>query len=528
MNTAPSSTQPNSSDQRSSILLALVTVAAAGFTMSCGGGNTTQKFSGNTNVTLIASVAANDQLTFFGMQIQSLTLTNQDGGTVNLLPGQPSEEFVHLNGGIEPLAAITVPQGIYTSATATVGTAEFTCVVLTPGGGLDISTFAYGQTPVANVSVNLASPLSITGSSMALSLNLQASQSASYSSCYVANGIATFAITPTFTLSPATLSAQATNASNGKAMGIDGQVSSINAGANSFVLTFPIEEATRTVNVVAGAGTVFQGINSFAGLTVGTLVTMDGVVQTDGSLSATRIAVEDPGATSVETGPVLFVSNAIPEFEMTVQQEQGILLAGGGAPFSDGNATFQISGQFTNLNSLPFTPMFNAADMVAGQDVYISTTATTTSPAPVYTPASTVTLMPQTIDGTISGTSTVGSFSVYTVSLASYDLISALAVQAGQTTLLNNPSEVEVYVDGSTQMLSSQAPAAGGTFRFYGLVFNDHGTLRMDCAQVNDGVSVTPAAMAAMKGAVTGRVKVISASTAGPSRQTSFRITPAK
>jgi hypothetical protein len=26
-------------------------------------------------------------------------------------------------------------------------------------------------------------------------------------------------------------------------------------------------------------------------------------------------------------------------------------------------------------------------------------------------------------------------------------------------------------------------------FRFYGLVFNDNGALRMDCAQVNDGVA---------------------------------------
>ncbi len=29
----------------------------------------------------------------------------------------------------------------------------------------------------------------------------------------------------------------------------------------------------------------------------------------------------------------------------------------------------------------------------------------------------------------------------------------------------------------------------GGVARFYGLVFNDNGTLRMDCAQIDDGVA---------------------------------------
>lgn len=37
-------------------------------------------------------------------------------------------------------------------------------------------------------------------------------------------------------------------------------------------------------------------------------------------------------------------------------------------------------------------------------------------------------------------------------------------------------------------MLNSNPFAAGSVVRFYGLVFNDSGTLRMDCAQVNDGV----------------------------------------
>ena len=45
------------------------------------------------------------------------------------------------------------------------------------------------------------------------------------------------------------------------------------------------------------------------------------------------------------------------------------------------------------------------------------------------------------------------------------------------------------YADTNTAMLTSSAPAPGDTLRFYGLVFNDHGTLRMDCARISPGVT---------------------------------------
>jgi hypothetical protein len=45
-----------------------------------------------------------------------------------------------------------------------------------------------------------------------------------------------------------------------------------------------------------------------------------------------------------------------------------------------------------------------------------------------------------------------------------------------------------VYADSSTQSLNTMPIVVGSVLRFYGLVFNDSGTLRMDCAQINDGV----------------------------------------
>jgi hypothetical protein len=108
-------------------------------------------------------------------------------------------------------------------------------------------------------------------------------------------------------------------------------------------------------------------------------------------------------------------------------------------------------------------------------------------------------LAPQTINGTVAASQQVGNFTDYTVTLAAYDLFPALAVQQGQTTLLSNPTQVEVYVDNNTQKLNNQALATGNTLRFYGLVFNDNGTLRMDCAQVQDGVPVSAQSTSAVR-----------------------------
>ncbi len=89
----------------------------------------------------------------------------------------------------------------------------------------------------------------------------------------------------------------------------------------------------------------------------------------------------------------------------------------------------------------------------------------------------------------VTNVGTQGSFATYTVALPAYDLFPELAVQAGQTTLLTNPTNVVVYVDANTQLLNTSPLAVGSLLRFNGLVFNDGGTLRMDCGQINDGAT---------------------------------------
>jgi len=487
-------------------------IAAALLTTGCGSGGSTStpQFSGNTPVTVVLSSTANDQVSALELQFQSLTLTNKSGETATLLSVPTSgptvgAEFMHINSTVEPLVTATIPQDIYTSATVSLTGGQFSCISSgLVDGEQTLSMAFYGSgTPASAVTVTLPSPITVTGSSMALSLDLLVSQSAIIGSCLNVDGFTGYSLTPTFNLTPLSLSSSPTNAGNGEVTGLEGMIVSINAGGNGFTLSVPEGNfVTTTLSVTSNSATAFQqGVTSFSALSAGMFVNMDGGLQPDGSLLATRIAVEDPSAINVMTGPLIQVAAEVPDLSVFGRQQQGPLLGpltgatgaywSGGAYFDFTGTVFQVSGQLTNLQSLPFAASFAASNMVAGQNVDVSTASNLTLEGPNYTPANTITLIPQAIDAAVTSSSASGNFTDYTVTLAPYDLFPTLAVQPGQTTLLNNPSQVEVYVDSNTQLLNSQPLAVGGTWRFYGLVFNDNGTLRMDCAQVNDGVDFT-------------------------------------
>jgi hypothetical protein len=241
------------------------------------------------------------------------------------------------------------------------------------------------------------------------------------------------------------------------------------------------------------SSTVLQGISGAAQLTTQVPVDMDAAIQQDGSLMATRVSVISTETTTltVATGPLITVSSEGPVAYVTAGAQHGYLptLIGGFGYVNFGNSQFHASDQFENLASLPFTATFNSATLGPGQNVTVTTQATANMPDPLYFPLTAIMLRPQTINGTVSAISNEGGFTEYTVTLAPYDLFPQFAVQPGQTTLLTNPNTVVVYADSSTQMLNQNSPVVGGIFRFYGLVFDDNGTLRMDCAQINDGVT---------------------------------------
>jgi hypothetical protein len=496
-------------------LCTFVTTLGLSLITGCGGSvsSTTTAPPGNTTVTVLATSTANDQIADFNLNFNTITLTSKAGTTVSLLPAPEHVEFTHLNGTAEPLFTATILDGTYTAATATIGPSSFTCLGgLSTGQGVT-AIFAYGNTPNSDVTINLPSAITVSGASMVLSLDMLVSQSASWSG---ANCLATepFSITPTFNLTAAS-STGFSGSANGKMSGLGGIVASVDASGNSLTLNAAdgpetgVTPSGSTVSyggpvwqVGADSNTVFQGISGLSALAEGMWVDFDGTPRPDGTLVATRIAVYDTNTTtlSVSDGPLELVMDdpalIPPLISASAHLGSGILVtgappvdvAGGVQDMSYVNAIFQISSQFANLQQLPFPASFSAANMVGGQTILVTSHATEDT-SPLYFPASTITLVPQTINGTVTAVSSESGYDVYTVSLAVYDLFPQDAALKDQTTELSNPSVVVIYADTDTQLLNTQPIAVGSVVRFNGLIFNDSGTLRMDCAQISDGVA---------------------------------------
>ena len=476
-----------------------IAVLGAGLLGGCGGGGTssstgTGSGSGNALATVVVSSALNDQTARFSMYINSLSLTSANGGIVPVLTTPQQVEFVHLNGNAEPLVTVSIPHGVFTGATVTIGSGSFTCAAQQQGTNL-IANYSTGVAPAATVQV--PRPLQISGDTIALSLALEPGSATLPSDCFD-QGFSGDSITPTFTLAAMNVSSQPTNAANGKMAALEGLYVAAGAGPTSFTVSAadqaPSDGAQSnstgtTWRIETNASTVFQGIGNAEGLTAGMPLDMDGMLQADGSVLATRVAVLDSDTTTltVNDGPLISVAATAPVLEQVNELAEGSQLYVRGWPQYDfGNTNFAVWGGLTNLATLPFAASFSASSMVAGQTTSVTTHVTSIPEAPNYTPATAITLMPQTINGTVTAQGKAGAFTTYTVELAAYDLFPQFAVQSGQTTLVTNPLQVVVYADSSAPVVNT--PSTGTTARFTGVIFNDNGTLRMDATQILAGV----------------------------------------
>ena len=222
------------------VLLFLVpAVILAGLLTGCGSGSQMQSPpppAGNTNVVVLLTSTANDQLVSFNALIQSIALVDKAGTSVTIFTNPqsftPLGEWMHLNGASTPLPAVSVPQGTYISAVVMVYGCSFTNMTYTANGFLT-STFAEGLCAEGTglTTVNLPNPITVGGSAMALSLDLQVSQS------YALDATAqTYTIDPAFTLTPVTIAVQPTNETNGKVTVSDAQVTSVGASGNTFTV----------------------------------------------------------------------------------------------------------------------------------------------------------------------------------------------------------------------------------------------------------------------------------------------------
>jgi hypothetical protein len=377
---------------------------------------------------VLLSSTANDQFIEYGTIIDSLSLTNKAGKTVTLFnnanTGGPfvngafqTSEFIHTNGNSEPFVTVSVPQDTYTSATVACEGSQFSFVFINNQAGTAGNTFATDANGDCGngfntATVNISSPITISGSAMVLTLDLQASQSGMLTSPPT-DPVPTFIITPTFNLSARLVSSKPTDSMNGNSLGIEGRITAVNDGGNSFSAVIP-DHTTLSAN--SNSNTVLQGISSLSGLAVGTFVNLDLAAQPDGSLLATRIEVDDPIALNAVSGPVLDrspLADSPSRVDVIGRQNLGDQATPEPADIQafqfDNTTTFQVSPQFGNVQTLPFAASFNGSNLIAGQNISVTSPAISFT-APIVTMATTITLIPMTINGTITSISTDQGF----------------------------------------------------------------------------------------------------------------------
>jgi hypothetical protein len=460
----------------------------AGSLTGCGSGSQmgTPPPVGNTQVVVLVTGTANDQLAIFNTGITSIALLDRTGASTNVFTsaGQfgSNVEWMHLNGASEPFVIATVPQGTYTSAVVVAAGCSFTNVTFVQNS-LTTATFDQGLCGqgTGQTTVTLPGPLNITGAAMVLSLNLQVARS------YTLTGTgadATYTISPTFTLSPLSISAEPTNETNGKITGIFNQVTAVKADANNFTVQ---TTGGASFTMKSNATTTYQGIAGLSALAAEQVVNLDAAIQADGSLLATRVEVDDPNMPAAVIGTFSTRSNQPGNFTLLPLQLDGCSVAINpfcGSVFKyTGSTVFTISQQFSNVSSLPFPASFTATSLLQGQN--ISLFAPGTSEGNVDT----MTLVPQTLNGTVTAISNQNGFATYTATLAAYDSFPILQNYDGPGSAeLTNPTTIVVYADTSAQFLNSGMISVGSLLRFRGLVFYDNGVLRMDCGTILDGV----------------------------------------
>jgi hypothetical protein len=476
-------------------LVSVLAIAIFGALLAgCGSGTQmggTLPAAKTTQVIVLLTSTANDQLAVFNVALASISLTDTTGKSTTIFTGANPQlgtpvEWMHLNGASEPLVTVSIPQGTYTAATVTADNCAFTSVAffnqtINTGTFEGICTQGKGTT-----TVNLPNPITVAGSVMGLSLDLQVPQSFTL----VGQGaLATFTISPVFNLTPVSIAPQPTDEANGKVTDVAGQVMSLNMNGSSFTAETP---DGVMLTLTTNTSTTFQGIAAFSSLSTNLLVNFDAAIQSDGSLLATRVEVADATATQESIGPYSIPAGPPGGFVTLLLESNGC--ATSGAPFCSnlfqftGNTVFNVSQQFSNVASLPFPATFSSVSFLQGQNL-----STFSFPVTVNNPnATTIMLRPQTVNGTVTAISNDAGFTVYTVTLASYNLFPVLQLYTAglQFPHLTDPTTIVVYADSSATFLNSGGMVnVGSLLRFKGLIFFDNGTMRMDAAEIYDGVT---------------------------------------
>lgn len=423
----------------------------------CGSGSKTSTSAGQMVVAMGDSPT--DGIIAFSLTINSMTLMGGSNPTVISSPTQV--EFVRNAGTFQPIVTVNLAAATYTGATLMLSNPKVVSIDPTT----HLPTMLTATVSTSTVNVTFDNPLIVSGSSVETDFDLDLANSVTISGT-------TATINPVFHVSAKVLNNGQSNFKD-----VHGTVTSVTAP------TFMIasREMTTMLTITTDSNTVFEGITGISQLTAGMIVEVDAQTQSDGSLLAKRVEVDENNNDGVDVEGFVTTVTGTPATHFTLSDGfdfgpiaslLNLLGIGTSITVNIGSTTTLSSADcmgaafcnnssnsdFGNINLSGLSVSFDANNLGKAQRVDVLSNQRMFSLSGVTLTADSVRLRQQSVAGTVSNFSgsTPGTF---TLTVASD---SAFAQLSGQTTLT-------VQLVNGTQ--EDMTVANGGAVRVRGLLF---------------------------------------------------------
>jgi hypothetical protein len=433
------------------------------FTAACGGSPSSQ--TNSPQVTTPQSTSAQlkigdspaDRVLSFEVTVGPITMTLTSGSAVPVLSGTRRLELSHLSGTNEALALMNLAQGSYRSASVTVSNPEVT-FINNLGSVVKLEP-VFSQAIVVNFS-----PAIVVGADSAV-VNIDLNVGSSLTSDAQGNISGVSLSASSLTFSAATIAAEDKQGhDDGELEDTTGVITAVNGSS----FTLAVNQTGAALTFSTDANTQFD---DGASLTANTIVTVEGVTHSNGTLYAKEVEGIEESSGSEAEGLITHVTGS-PATQLTFVADHGM-----GTGMDDtkigSTITVDLSGDpnykvkkgnidTSGIGGLPSSPNFpfDGSTVHAGQRIEVESIAVM---AGTSITVDRLKLQQQAVVGKVSGLTgaTTSGPTNFTLTVASD---SAFAMLSGKT-------QINVYWQPGTDLHKLASVSSGDTVRVRGLIF---------------------------------------------------------
>jgi hypothetical protein len=295
-----------------------------------------------------------DRLLAVSVTVNSVALHMADGRSVTVMSTPRPMELIRLMGTVAPLAVANVPRGTYTGASMTFGAA--TVMRMDPVNGQPMQGQVAGP---MTTHVNFSAPLLVGVVPMVVNFDMNMSASVGIDTA------GNVSMTPSLSAHHNRVVSNSEHHEEGGMHGLTGVVGA--SGSTSFTLS--MMQGVTEIPMTTHADTHYDGMNGIGMMTAGQLVSVQAMLQADGSWTASYVQARMASGGAMSTGVVMTITGS-PPAQLVLAMHDGagggmtpMNLAGTTAVNIGGTTTFGIEASSIDLASLPFTPSFDRTSL---------------------------------------------------------------------------------------------------------------------------------------------------------------------